>query len=427
MINYTSNDVERLRALARQIKEIAELPVQQQNKRLWQKVNDLQMERPVLYTRDYPLHIMHHGDELVTTIKDPFLRSLEQDMLMRLYEWKHLRCDRVIEAEIKCQCAIKDSGWGAELTPYQGLQGSGSTSDKDYEAKHFDKRLIEDMDDIEKINCPTVEHDEEETDRRYELMQEIFGGILNVRKFGKSYFRAVPWDDILTWIGLDDFFMNFYTEPDFMHALVNRYVDCSIQWVRKYESMGLLSSNNNYDNILTNDPGYTTQLPEPPAAGIGCKLKDIWGANADQIFTSVSPDMTQEFAYDYEKKFAELFGLYSLGCCERLDQKVKNMTSTFPNLRKVSISPFSKVEPMLEQFGPNYTACFKPNNMVLVGENWEESKKQLTNEIRNVIDLSKKYNNNLIINMKSIITLNGQPERLWWWCDMAADVMKNYW
>lgn len=427
MINVTAKDVERLRSLARQVKEIAELPIQQDNKRLWQRVNDLDMERPVVYTRDYPLHIMHYGDELVTQIEDPFLRSLEQDLLMRIYEWNHLRCDRVIEPEIKCQCAIYDSGWGEELSPYKGMQGSGWKDGKDYEAKHFDKRLIEDMDDIEKIKVPTVEHDEAETERRYELMQEIFGGILRVRKFGKNYFRVVPWDDILTWIGLDDFFMSFYTEPEFMHALVKRYMECSIEWAKKYERLGLLSSNNNYDNILNNDPGYTTQLPEPPEEGIGCKLKDIWGATSDQILTSVSPDMTQEFAYDYEKPYSELFGLFGLGCCERLDQKVKNFISTFSNLRKVSSSPFTKLEPMLEQLGHDYTVCFKPNNMLIVGEDWEEAKRLLTDELKNALALCRKYNNNMVINMKSIITLNGEPQRLWWWCDMASKVVASEW
>ena len=427
MINCGKSDVERLRTLARRIKAIAEEPVQQENKRLWQKVNDLDMERPVLFTRDYPLHIMHHGDELVATIADPFLRSLEQDMLMRIYEWEHLRCDRVIEPEIKCQCAIYDSGWGEELTAYQGIHGSGWKDGRDYEAKEFKKRLIANEDDIEKIKVPTVEHDEAETEARYNLMQEIFGDILHVRKFGKNYFRVAPWDDILTWIGLDDFFMSFYTEPDFMHTLAKRHVDCCIEWAKKYESMGLLSSNNNYDNILNNDPGYTTQLPEPTAEGIGCKLKDIWGASSDQILTSISPEMTQEFAYDYEKKYAELFGLYGLGCCERLDHKVKNFTSSFANLRKVSCSPFSQAEAMLEQLGHDYTCCFKPNNMFIVNDNWEEAKQLLTDELKNVIALCKKYDNNLVINMKSIITLNGQPQRLWWWCDMAAKVMKECW
>ena len=427
MISCKPGDIERLSSLARRIRAIADDPIQQHNKRLWQKVNDLDMERPVLFTRDYPLHIMHHGEELVTTIEDPFLRGLEQDMLMRIYEWEHLRCDRVIEPEIKCQCAIYDSGWGEELTAYHAIPAGGWKEGKDYEAREFKKRLIETEDDIEKIKVPTVIHDEAETNARYTLMQEIFGDILHVRKFGKSYFRVAPWDDILTWIGLDDFFMGFYTEPELMHAIVKRHIDCCIQWATTYESMGLLSSNNNYDNVLNNDPGYTTQLPEPPAEGIGCKLKDIWGASTDQILTSISPEMTQEFAYDYEKLYSQLFGLYGLGCCERLDHKVKNFTSSFKNLRKVSCSPFSKPEPMLEQLGKDYTCCFKPNNMFMVGENWEESKQLLTDELKNIISLCKKYDNNLIINMKSIITLNGEPQRLWWWCDMAAKVMKEHW
>ena len=40
--------------------------------------------------------------------------------------------------------------------------------------------------------------------------------------------------------------------------------------------------------------------------------------------------------------------------------------------------------------------------------------------MHNVLDLSEKYSNQLTINMKTIIHLCGEPERLWWWCDMAT-------
>jgi hypothetical protein len=62
--------------------------------------------------------------------------------------------------------------------------------------------------------------------------------------------------------------------------------------------------------MATTTPGFTEQLPPPSKSGIGMKLKDVWGANADQILTGVSPAMSEEFAFEYER-YAELYGLYS--------------------------------------------------------------------------------------------------------------------
>ena len=103
-----SHDIERLRDLAKQVREISELPIQERNKKLWMSVNDLKMIRPVLHVRDLQISILEYEDELKPTIEDTFLQGLELDLLMRLYEWKHLRLDRVVEPIIKCNCVISD-------------------------------------------------------------------------------------------------------------------------------------------------------------------------------------------------------------------------------------------------------------------------------------------------------------------------------
>ena len=122
-------DIAAMRELAGKIRDIAGLPVQQENIRLWQSVNDLQMIRPVLHLRDCPLYLLQTDGELVLTIEDPFLRSLELDLKLRLYEWEHLRLDRVIEPMIHCHCIVDDSEYGLHAEdeiPFDTfLQGKG--------------------------------------------------------------------------------------------------------------------------------------------------------------------------------------------------------------------------------------------------------------------------------------------------------------
>ena len=62
MISYTQQDVDRLRDLGRKVREIADLPIQQERIALWRNVNDLHMTKPVLYHRDTPPAVINYED-----------------------------------------------------------------------------------------------------------------------------------------------------------------------------------------------------------------------------------------------------------------------------------------------------------------------------------------------------------------------------
>ncbi|HIW16349.1 MAG TPA: hypothetical protein H9689_02685, partial [Firmicutes bacterium] len=70
----TNKEIERVRSLAREVREIAELPVQQENIRLWKGINDKKMIRPTVLTRDTKKFLLSQGtDELDNQCSDPFL------------------------------------------------------------------------------------------------------------------------------------------------------------------------------------------------------------------------------------------------------------------------------------------------------------------------------------------------------------------
>jgi len=421
-------DVTRLRELAKKVREISELPIQQYNKKLWTAVNDLRMIRPVVHTRDYPLFLLEYEDELTPIISDPFLKRIETNLLLRIYEWNHLRCDRVIEPHIDCPAVFTDSGFGISAGYGANAPATGSAKPNSgkqiYEKSvHFDPQIFN-MDDLEKIKTPVVEYNEDATLSRLNLLKEIFDGIMPVKLLGRDNFNCTTMDDVMTWTGINEGMCNLALEPELMHAIIDRYIEANIVCILQYEKLGLISSNNNFKNIGTNCPGYTSALPEPTESGIGAKLNDIWGAHADQIMTGVSPDMTQEFAFEHEKKYARMFPLLSYGCCERLDHKLDLLKSSFPNLRKVSCSPFSDLESTMEQLGKGYVISWKPNSTYLAGSKLEME--LLRKEIIHACELTKKYDVNLVLNMKTIITLNDEPQRLWQWCDMAMELIRAY-
>jgi hypothetical protein len=416
-----TQEIKRLRELGKKVAGIAALPGQEHNKKLWTAVNDLKAVRPVVYVRDYPLYLLQYKDELVTTIEDPFLKSVEQTLLTSMYEWNHLRVDRVIEPHIECPVVFTDSGFGVE--GFKGM-ATGNVEKEYYDrSQHFDPVLF-DMDDLDKIKIPEVNYDAETTLKHLNLLKEIFDGILPVKLFGRSNFHCTTLDDVMTWTGIDEGMYHLALKPDFMHAVIDRYIDAQIARIKKYEALGILSSNNNSKNIGNNCIGFTSHLPPPTKTGIGAKISDIWGENADQILTGVSPEMTQEFAFDHEKKWARMFPLHSYGCCERLDHKLDLLLASFPNLRKVSCSPFSNLEAMMERLGSGCVISFKPNSVYLSGERADFD--YLRKEFINVCELVKKYRVNLVFNMKTLINLNNEPQRLWQWCDMAMELIQAH-
>ena len=55
-IELEQNEVDILRSLAEEWANISSLPVHKENARLWQKLNDLDSERPMIWINEIPWH-----------------------------------------------------------------------------------------------------------------------------------------------------------------------------------------------------------------------------------------------------------------------------------------------------------------------------------------------------------------------------------
>ena len=415
------SDIERLRSLGRTIHEISEDDSNEKNKKLWTDMNDLVPTRPLIHVRDYPIYMMEYENELTPIIEDEFLGTVEQKLLLIIYEWNHLKSDRVVEPYIECDVVFYDSGFGIESDKPNVTNAKQSQF---LNSVHYEQQIFS-IDDIEKIKTPVVSYNKEETMKRFHLLEEIFDGIIPVKLFGRSQFNCTPLDDIMTWTGIEQGMLFLALEPSLMHCLVDRYIDAQIARIKQYESLGILSSNNAFKNIGNNCIGYSSTIAPATKTGIDAKISDIWGENSDQIMTGVSKKMSEEFSFNHETKWASLFPLFSYGCCERLDNKVSSLLSYFPNIRKISSSPYSNLETMLEQVENKVVVSFKPNsNYLSLGINMDYS--YLKAELENVCKLVEKYNANVVINMKTLITLQNEPWRLWQWCDLAREIVTGY-
>ena len=405
-----NKDVVRLRELALRIKEISLLPIQETRRKQWQKMNDLQMEKPMVYTRDYPWEMVITGDELLTTIEDEFLRSLEFQMLCTLFKWEHIQTDMIIDPTIYCTAEIKN----LEPIKYKISSSGYVEADKTARRNNFSKtaeqyiRRIFTEDDIDNVlPMPQISFDKVKLDNELEKASEIFEGILNVEKNVMPAIDYTPWDDLIKLFGIQEGLMELYLNPELMHKAMERYTDVYIELLHQYERAGLWISNNGNMLVGTGALGFTNDLPQ--RIGMGVNASESWGFCADQIFTSVSPQLHDEFATQHEIRWMEQFALTYYGCCERLDNKIE-LLKKFKNLRKISISSFSDKEKAMEIIGKSHVVSYKPNSTLLATVPWdmEASKK----EILDVCRLAEKYGCNLEIIMKTMITLNDQPNNV---------------
>jgi hypothetical protein len=255
------------------------------------------------------------------------------------------------------------------------------------------------------------------------VYRDIFDGILEVQKRGAPGFWFAPWDDIITWTGVQEGLMDLALRPEYIHKLVDRLVTAYLHGLDQYEKLHLLALNNTNIRIGSGAYGYTDELPQPGYHPKHIRTKDIWGCATPQIFSDVSPKMHEEFALQYEKRWLERFGLTYYGCCEPLHHKLEILRS-IPNLRKISMSPRADLNVAAEQVNGNYVLSIKPNPAIFVTNPWNPELAR--EELEAKLKIVKEHHCQAEIIMKDISTVSHEPQRLWEWAKIASEVTQKY-
>ena len=105
----TGRDTEIVRELAARVAEIAALPVQNEKRMLWRKLNALKPGRPMVMIDQVCWNEMNVNDELTLQCQDPECRGYEEQLRRSLYQWRHFRVDMVVEPFMRVPMAISNS------------------------------------------------------------------------------------------------------------------------------------------------------------------------------------------------------------------------------------------------------------------------------------------------------------------------------
>jgi len=174
-------------------------------------------------------------------------------------------------------------------------------------------------------------------------------------------------------LGFEDMMLGFYESPDKMHELYESVTSDVIRTIQWQENEGLLTLNNGNDFAGAGSRGFSDELPKS-ADGV-VRTCDLWGNFNSQETISISPSMYHEFCFPSYMRVAEMFGLVYYGCCEPVHALWDNSVSKYPNLRKVSISPWCDEEYMGEALrGSDVIYSRKPHpNFIGVGRVFDEA------------------------------------------------------
>ncbi len=185
------------------------------------------------------------------------------------------------------------------------------------------------------------------------------------------------------------------------------------------EAKGLLG----YDQDRIHCTGaQTTAIPAPGFNPERVRAKDVWICGRSQLMVSVSDATFNEFVPPYYQPYYARFGIAQFGCCDPLHNRIDGIR-TIPNVRKVSVSAWAKVDKAAENIGPDFVYSRKPNPAMVAMDQWVP--RIAEKDLAEVLKVTKANGCPVEFTLKDISTCRGEPQRLWEWCSIAERMTRG--
>ena len=401
-----SNDRQVLRDLAVKVAEIASQPVQEEKRKLWYRHNSLQATRPLVFC-DPETGWREIITERQLLCKNVLAREWEIELRKNIFWGTSMGDDRVVEPFFDVPYCFNTASWGIHADKKYTDESIGSFT---WEAP------LKNYDEMSKLHFPKIEIDYIKTEEIFTIANEIFGGLLKVRKKNSWWWSLGLTLTAAHLRGLQQIMLDMYDYPDEFHRLMAFLRDGFISMIEYLEKNNLLSLNNDGTYVGSGGFGYTDELPKRDFDGINVRTIDMWGFSESQETGMVSPEMFEEFVFPYQLPILERFGLNCYGCCEALNKRWQ-IVKRIPGLRRVSVSPWADIKDMAEKLGNKYIFSMKPNPAYLAVSNLDEE------FIRKSLRESMKSTKNCCVEviMKDNTTIGNNPENVIKWSKIARE------
>ena len=398
-------DREVLRRLATRVAGLAARPIEDEKRDLWFRHNALEATRPLIFCNPE-----NGWNEIITPDQlecgGDLAREWEKRLRIDIFSGESMQDERVIEPYLEVPCVSGDTGWGMRETIVGG-EGGGSY--------RWDAPL-ESYDDLEKLHFPSITVDREATRRFHSLALEAVGGELEVRSRPRWWWSLGMTWQLINLRGLEQVLLDMHDNPDGLHRLMALLRDGHLAKLDFLETSGLLSPNNDGSLVGSGGFGYTRELPQEGFDGTNVRARDMWGFCESQETSTVSPEMFEEFVFQYQLPVLERFGLNCYGCCEPLDRRW-HVVEKAPRLRRVSVSPWSDIAAMAEKLGDRYIFSMKPNPAALAVSEIDEG--YIRSGLREAVRATRDCRVEII--MKDNQTIGKNPQNVIRWCRIARE------
>lgn len=406
-------DVAVIRELARQVAEVAALPVQEETRRLWRRLNGLRPVRPMVTVDQVCWNEMNLNDELTLRCTDPEIRGYEGHLRRTLFQWRHFPVDMVVDSFVRIPKAVRNTGFGVRVE-----ESTAVTDPTNSVVGHLFTNQFQSEDDLARVKQPRISHDQAETDRRLGVAHELFDGLLEVRAEGVDPYLSL-WDPISTWMSVEGALYGLADRPEYMHRLVGLVTDGYMAMLDQLEEQGLVCGP---QSLIHCTGAFTDELPAPGYDPDRPRLKDRWMFGLAQMFSTVSPAMFKEFEVDYARRICARFGLVYYGCCDPLDQKMAEVR-LIPGVRKVSMSPWVNEERGAAEIGKAYVYSRKPNPAFLAWDRFDPE--AVRRDLLATRTVCEKHGCPVEFILKDVSTVRYEPERLFTWARVAMEIARG--
>ena len=413
-MNQNQKDREILRELAGRVGEIAALPVQEEKRRLWRKLNGLKPERPMVTIDQVCWSEMNIDGKLDLHCENEECRSYEQRFRRLLLQWEYFPVDMVVEPFIKVYKAVENSEFGISVREHTlATYETNEVLSHKYENQF---NTVEDV--VNKIKMPVIRHNKAETERRMEAASALFDGVMPLRGEGYDPYLSI-WDPIATWMSVEGALFGLIDNPEMMHAMAKRLAEGYMVMLDQLEEQGVLC----HSQALIHCTGaFTDELPAPGFTPAKPRTNDIWMFGLAQMFSTVSPATFEEYEINYMMPIFERFGLVYYGCCDPMDGKMKEARK-IPHLRKISMSPWVNKERGAAEIAKDYVFSNKPNPAFVAVSTFDGE--IVRRDLEATREICRRFGCPLEFILKDISTVHNEPKRLHEWANIAMAVAQK--
>lgn len=397
-----------LRRLAGEVADLAARPIEAEKRQLWLDHNALKPTRPLIFCDPE-----NGWNEIITPdqieSENLLARQLEMYLRKEVFWGSKMKDDYTIQPYFDVPYVHDEISWGLKEIRIGGEDGGAYTWQSPIKTEQ----------DVEKLRYPEIRVNYEATEKLVAVAEQLFGDLLTIRTKTLWWWSLGMTRLLAELRGLQQIMYDMYDDPDLIHRIMTILRDGTMAMLDQLEEKGLLGSNRDGTYVGSGGLGWTNELPPPDSNGKVC-CANLWGFAESQETVGISPDMFAEFVFPYQLPILERFGLNCYGCCEPLDKRW-HIVKQFPNLRRVSVSPWADKRKMAEQLEDNYIYSLKPNPLDLAMSSFDED--HIRAGLREALEIIQNCRVEII--MKDNHTIKNDPQRVIRWVQIVREEIEG--